>query len=233
MTTLGVERGAAIAPQQVGDSPAAARVGKPRWTQFRFVGGVLLIVLSVLLGASIVSRADQSIAVWTAARDLPAGATLGDGDVVAVRVRLFDNPQQYLSADAAAPVGYVLLRPVGRGEFVPATAITPAGEQGDGTREVTLGVGATHRPADLRPGDVVDVYVTTKASPDAPAVTELVLEAVTVARVPSRDGGAFSAGGGGEAVALRVAEADAETVVQSSHEGTVDLVRHPFPRAER
>src|SRR4051812_29815423 len=64
--------------------PVPRRVRPPRWLDLRLVLGVLLVLGSVLLGARVVTAADATVPVWSAAGNLAAGTVLSDDDLVAV-----------------------------------------------------------------------------------------------------------------------------------------------------
>ncbi len=49
-------------------TPVASRLRAPSWRDSRLLVGVLLVVLSVVLGAVVVARADDRVPVYAAAR---------------------------------------------------------------------------------------------------------------------------------------------------------------------
>ncbi len=100
-------------------SPSAGRLATPSWLDARLVLGVLLVLVSVVVGARVLAAADQTQLVWAAARDLAPGTALEPGDLEAREVRLFATGQQYLAAPDQFFVGYVLDRPVLAGELLP------------------------------------------------------------------------------------------------------------------
>lgn len=226
-------------------SPRASRLATPGWLDGRLVLGVLLVLVSVVVGARVLSSADRSTLVYALREDMAAGSEVGADDVVPVRVRLFDSADDYLSADQAIPGGYVLRRQVGAGELLPRKALSPVGEEVD-YRVVTVAVEGGHLPSTLTAQQQVDVWVTPDLdgrADDAPADAEddeqaapatgeqlelrgaqLVLQGVTVFAV-TRDGGF----GGSVAVPveLQVAPQDVAKLVSAMALGTIDLVRVP------
>ena len=209
-------------------SPAANRLAPPRWLNGRLVAGVVLVLLSALLGAKVLAGADTRELVWAAKRDLPVGYQLTASDVAAVRVRLGATGGHYLAAVGPAPAGYVLRRAVTAGELVPGEALAAPGAADPDRRVVAVPVRPGHWPHELAPGDVVDVYATTRAAGSAtPAPAVLVLRAVPVQRVPSGDRAVFGSGGSGAAVELSVPAADVVALVTAVQSGDVDLVRAP------
>lgn len=209
-------------------SPPARRLARPRWLDPRLLGGVLLVLVSVVLGARLVGSAEDGDAVWAASRDLAAGTTVQADDLEVTTVRLAGSAAAYVDASRPAPAGYVLVRDVGAGELVPAAALSDASEGAD-RRLVSVPVDQHHFPAGLSRGQRVDVYVVAAASVGttgpAPA-PELVLPDAVVAQVSGADGG-FGSAGGGLGFVLEVAAADVPAVVAAVASGTIQLVRLP------
>lgn len=195
----------------------------------RFLAGVLLVVGSVLLGAKIVSGADQSTTVWKAQRDLPAGTTVGAADFALARVRLFGDHATYRSAASGSPQSLVLSRPIGRDEFLPASALRDDDQSARATtREISVPLENGHYPADLAAGDTVDVYVTSKPpGGESQPLTKLVLERAVVSAIPQGKGGGFSSSNGKSAVILVPADRVAD-VVSAVQDGKVDIAGRSF-----
>lgn len=221
-TTHPTRRGSTAEPPA---SPAASRVRGPRWKDPRLVIGILLVLVSVAVGARVFTTADRTTAVWAAAHDLDVGTVLTAGDVVQKRVRLLDTASHYVAGDQS-PVGYVLTRAVGAGELLPTGAILAPGKARD-HRLVTVAVDRDRLPPGLADGARVDVYVTPKGSggeSDSPAV--LVVPAANVATSP-RTGGQVGAATGQVPVVLSVPPDLVAALVDSSRHGDVDLVTVP------
>lgn len=166
--------------------PGAAprRIRPPRWLDLRLVLGVLLVLGSVLLGARVVTAADATVPVWSAAADLAAGTVLSGADIVAVDVRLDDVAGAYLST-SVRPEGRTLARAVGHGELLPRTAL----EEPADLVQVALPVQAGFVPPALDRGQVVDVYaVADPAAGAAAAGNGTVVPVVTAAPVQAVSG---------------------------------------------
>lgn len=205
-------------------SPRGARLATPGWLDGRLVLGVLLVLVSVVVGARLLASADRTQSVWTTTRDLAPGSTLTEDDLRSSRVRLVDDAGSYLLATVDKPLGYVLARAVGAGELLPRASLARPGEPGLRVREVAVPVPAGHLPDDLAPGQQVDVFVTAGGAGDQASSTRLVLSAVPVALRPRASGlGAAST----SSVVLSVPEADAGQLVQALQAGKIDLVRVP------
>lgn len=230
-------------------SPGARRLAAPRWLDPRLVLGVLLVLLSVLVGARVLSGADRSQLVWASNRALAPGSVLTEGDLVAVRVRLFDSALLYLDAAQPPPVGYVAVRGLGAGELVPDDALRRPELQVD-FRLVTVLVETGHVPPDLVDGQQVDIWVTPTREPGsaagsttpAPRSTasaattgsagglalsgaQVVLPGLTVAVGPPEEG--FSSGGSAVPVVLHVRPDDVARLLSATGLGRIDLVRVP------
>ena len=81
--------------------------------------GVLLVLVSVLLGARVVGAADSTVPVWAASGDLAAGTVLAAGDLVAVDVRLDDAAGRYLATSTRARGPHASPGPSGAGSCCP------------------------------------------------------------------------------------------------------------------
>jgi hypothetical protein len=211
-------------------SPKARRLATPGWLDTRLVLGVLLVLVSVVVGARVLSSADRSQTVWAAKRDLAPGSQLAADDLTRVRVRLFSGSRNYVTGTGPAPVGYVLRRSVGAGELLPFAALT-APDADPAFRYVTVPVVRGHLPPDLRSGAQVDVYVSpssTARTPDGGGspLTEprLVLRNATVLLRRAASGLAAQ---DEEPVVLRVRPADVATVLAAMAQGRIDLVGVP------
>lgn len=212
-------------------SPKASRLAAPGWLDGRLVLGVLLVLVSVIVGARVLSSADRNQLVWATTGDLAVGSQLAESDLMAVRVRLFESGDRYLDATGPPPVGYVVRRGLGAGELLPDDALSLP-EDG-AFRLVTVPVEAGHFPPDLADEQEVDVWVTpTRPGGAAPASgpldlsgAQVVLLRVAVASGPPQD--SFSSGGTASPVVLRVREGDVGRLVSAMSLGRIDLVRVP------
>ncbi|SFL66581.1 SAF domain-containing protein [Geodermatophilus ruber] len=171
--------------------PVPRRVRPPRWLDLRLVLGVLLVLGSVLLGARVVTAADATVPVWSAAGDLSAGTVLTGEDLVAVDVRLDHAAAAYLAA-STRPEGRTLARAVGGGELLPRSAL----EEPEKLVQLALPVQAGFVPPGLQRGQVVDVYavadpVAGAVAADGPGVS-LVVGAAPVQALSGRSEGVLS-----------------------------------------
>jgi hypothetical protein len=191
----------------------------------RFVVGVVLVVVPIVIGAHVLAAADRYVSVYVARRALVPGERLIAADLAVGRVRFDGQGARYIAA-GQPPVGYLVTRYVAAGELVPNAALTGAPTILAGQRCVTIPVGRGHAPMDLTRGDVVDVYVTTKnpAGADKPARPRLVIGAAPVGAVSTS--GALSSSGSLSLV-VEVPAIAVRDVVRAIETGTLDVVRVP------
>jgi hypothetical protein len=182
-----VSDGSRQPPGQVPASPAARRARRPSWRDPRLAVGLALVCLSVLGGARVLDRADDTVPVLAAATPLAEGMPVTAGDLVTVNVRFGSAAEadRYLSGSADLADGSVLLRPVGPGELVPRAAL--GSSEGVSALELPLAVDPGRVPAGVRVGSVVDVWVAGgvdgaahEEPGDAASRAELVLSQVSV-----------------------------------------------------
>lgn len=155
----------------------------------------MLVTGSILVGARLLSAADDTVTVWALGADRGSGSPVVEGDLTAQRVRFADDRAlgRYFPAEEPVPADLVLTRAVGEGELLARSAVGAADEEP--TLLVPLVVDPNRVPPDVGTGSVVDVWVSdgagvAKASmpgqegadPDGPALTE-----VTVVAAPSFD----------------------------------------------
>lgn len=192
--------------------PVPRRVRPPRWLDLRLVLGVLLVLVSVLLGARVVGAADTTVPVWAAAGDLAAGTVLSPDDLVAVDVRLDDAADRYL-ATSTHPEGRALARAVREGELLPRSVLEDVPE----LDRIALPVQAGYVPPGLARGQVVDVYAVADpaagAAGSADGQVALVVGAAPVQAVSGRADGVLSSAATTVQVVVAVRADDAADVL--------------------
>ena len=203
-------------------APRATRLQAPSWLDGRLIAGVLLVLISVVVGAKVVASADQYDTVWAAGHDLAPGTVVARGDLQAVKVRFHDHGNVYFSATGSV-VGRTTTMPLSAGQLIP-TAALPA-QPPVAARLVTVPVDRLHMPRgnDLK-GMQVDLYVTVKSAAGDATAPQLVLANVTIVDTVADSS---LAGSGGSGVVLSVPIAYVDSVVAAAESGSIDLVRVP------
>jgi hypothetical protein len=203
-------------------SPLAVRLRRPSWLDLRLVIGLLLVLVSVLVGARVVGAADRTTPVWAVRNDLAAGTALTPGDLAVVRMRVSAGADRYL-AIVRSPAGLSLTRDVGAGELLPADAVRV---RADGSL-VSIPVSPRHVPPTVRPGRRIDVYATTK-SPGGALRTERVLAGVPIQQVRFPPPGVLSATAE-VALVVRVPPESAMVLVRALRSAEIDVTERSRP----
>jgi hypothetical protein len=204
--------------------PSASRLARARWLDARLLIGLLLVLLSVVVGAKVIADADQRVKVWSVTHDLGADTPLSGDDLAPAMVSLDNSTGRYLSASEDLD-GLVLTRPVGRGELLPVSAVGRAG--GTTERRIVIEVDRTG-VAGITKGRVVDVYaVRDDSAGETSAPPELVLSGVTVGEDVKSGSGAFGGGGTTVGVTLLVDQSDVPDLIDAVAHGSVYLVQVP------
>ena len=191
------------------------RIRTARMRDLRLWLGVSLIVVSMIIGARILSSGQDSVLVWQTTRDLQAGAV--PGDLVAVEIGRDVTQDAY--ALASEPVAGTLRWPLTAGQLLPVSSLTL--DTDTDMRIVAVPVDSRHLPQ-LQPGDRVDVWTTDTQESTPP---RLVLTDVLVSDISSDTSGIAS----DLTVLLQVPTQDVDDAVAASRSGAVDLATVPIP----
>jgi hypothetical protein len=163
---------------------------RPGWRDPRLWVGVVLVAGSVVLGARVLASADDTVRVWAAASDLPAGTLVADADLTPTSVR-FTQPESlagYLRVEDPISADLRLGQPVAAGDLVPVSVLGDA--RGAGLAEVPVAVDPEQVPGSVGVGSVVDLYVVSSLdTPDAGVRSGPILTEVSVLDAPALDAG--------------------------------------------
>ena len=131
-------------------SAPAQRNRKARWKDGRLVLGVLLVAVTALAGAKLLSSADDTTTIWAAKHDLKVGVPLTDDDLTTVRVRFTstNDSERYLAADADVK-GLVVGRAIDQGEFLPKDAAVAKSDQDRTELPLSVATSSLSSPARL------------------------------------------------------------------------------------
>ncbi|HST46865.1 SAF domain-containing protein [Jatrophihabitans sp.] len=184
-------------------SPVPRRLTRPRWLDPRLIGGVVLVLVSVLLGSLLVASADHRQPVWSLTRDVAAGTVLTGADLRPVRVQLGTAASRYLAADVAV-AGRTVHHALRAGELLAAAEVTDP-EPGV---TVTIPMQPENAPEVSR-GERITLWLSTKTCRGV-----VLLSGVPVQSAGKVSGSAFGSTAGSLLV-VRVSAADARRVVSA------------------
>lgn len=160
-------------------APTAARLRRPSWRDTRLVVGVVLVLVSVVLGAGVVAAADDSEPVYAARDVLTSGDPVQEAAVTVVQVRVDAGLERYFSAREDLPADLMALRTVGAGELLPRSAVGRADE----LRRKPVAVPYPEAvPSGLAKGALVDIWVSPRDR-DVPGAYEEPRQVVAAAEV--------------------------------------------------
>jgi hypothetical protein len=193
--------------------------------------GAGLVLLAVLAGALFLDRSQRLVPVYAAARDLPAGTSLQEGDVVVIRARLPATAlRRYLRPSIDRQVsGRVLTAPVQRETLIPAGVVLASGRDAD-LVELPVQVDPGDMAQGLRPGDSVQVLA---------AYTEGARRGRAVVLLPSaevvqvfQDPAGLTGAGQDRGVQLRMPSDRAPVVAAAIATARIFVVKAPGPATD-
>ena len=170
---------------------------------------------AVLAGLQVASPPPpETLAVWTAARDLPGGETVGEEDLKTRRLSPDSVPDRAV-VDLDDVVGRTLAAPMARGEVITNLRTVHRGllRGYPGTTAVPLRITDAAVVDLLRVGDRISVVV---ADPDARTPPRQLLEGVPVVAIPQARGGGLTSGTPGRLVVVAVPTESASEVAASA-----------------
>lgn len=206
----------------------AQRITVHRWSDPRLLIGIMLVLLSTVVGAKVFAARDDTVAYWSVRSAVAAGDEVKREDLMSTRVRLGSAVgDNYVRVDEEFPAGIEELswtRDVSGGALLDVSALVVDGEQSAG--ELPLNVASGSYPLDLRSGDTVDVWVGPGPGQPTEGKSVLVLKA---ARVLSTGGDSTAIGGSmARTILVGVDEGElADKTVSAISAGHVTLVRVP------
>ena len=198
-------------------APTPRRMSRPRWLNVRVIGGIVLVIAAVVIGARVIGGSSRTIGVWAADRDLAAGTVLTAEDLSSAEVNLGDNVDLYLAA-AASPIGLTVVTPLRAGELLAASAV----EESASGRVVAVGVEPNNMPPGVGHGSIIDLYLTTggAAGTGAAPTTERIATDITVQSVSApASGGLSGATSSRYQVSVMLPAADADKLVRTLPNG--------------
>ncbi len=186
----------------------------------RTAAGVVLAAAAALI-VLVLTRPASTVPILVAAADIPAGVPLTDAAVGVREVTAADGHVE--GSDLGELRGWSLASPVAAGEpLLPSLLRPPARVAMPDV--IALAIPETQAVLGrLAPGDLVDIYATTRGAGTEPATTELLASDVYVVDTRT-DGGSLS--GAPEVELLFAVDADlAALLAAASHTAEIDIVR--------
>ena len=204
------------------DVPEARRLARVGWLNGRTVLGLLIFTAALFGGQRVMQNAENTVSVWTAARDVPEGAVLTGSDLRVADVRL---PGDLLAGYALATTqleGAVATRSVAAGEMF-STAWVASDAELESGRAISIPLQPEHAVGGvLRAGDRIDILATFEAGRPS-ARTVVLAEAVEVTDVTRPDG--FIEGAGALGVTVSVDAAGSARLAFAIRNAEIDVVR--------
>jgi len=208
--------------------PTAARLRQPSWRDTRLVVGVVLVLLSMAVGAKVVAAADDTVPMYAAVTSLVPGQPVTQRDVRRVDVQLGADRSRYVVADHDIAPDTFALRDVRPGELLPTSALGTRADINLKPVSVPVDSGAA---AQISASSIVDVWVNAKDPSSAaekygnPVKT---LEAAPVVRIPEASSSALGSASGKSVVQIMVPEVRVQALIAAIDQGArITLVPVP------
>lgn len=165
------------------DRGRSSRLQHRSWTDPRLLLGGLLVLGAAVLGSWLVAANDDRVGYWALAEDVRQGDPVAHDQLVETRALLDgDAARGVLRTDEELPAAVGDLRwsrDSAAGSLVGADALAPATRAS--ATELPLSIATGAAPADLRRGQLVDVWVGPAPGEDPEQEAVRVLERVPVA----------------------------------------------------
>lgn len=185
---------------------------RPRrvWRDPRFVGGLVLVVLSVLACTWLVADARAGESLYRTTRDIAAGETLDSSNTEVVDARPASDV--YL-ASGGLPVGALTTRSLAAGELVPTSAVSTAE---DGTHRRLVLTVSEGLPASATPGSLMELWFVPTHRSGSEVDTTPTLVAQQVVLVRTAEDSSSIASLGGLRIEVRLESGDLAAVLEAS-----------------
>lgn len=193
---------------------------KVRRIDVRIIVGLILMVLSIFVVATLHRRAEARIPVLVAARTVEPGAVIGPTDISVAQISLGAGIAYLDEASRNSVIGKVATERLWAGKMLTPESVADAPQLPVGYVAMSLALKPDRAAAgELRPGDHVAVIAS--ASPDRPELgTRILFTDVTVLSVRQGD----RADGGTVVVSLRLRLEEARALAAAQATGSIDLV---------
>ena len=185
----------------------------------RLAIGIVLVVASTAGVWTLVTSLDDSAEVYAVRETVTPGTRIDTGDLVVEAVRLGAAAGRYLTPVDLPTDGLVVVRTIGAGELVPASAV----DEIDRTGLATVVVPARAAlPSGLAAGSVVDVWAAREAERGTYEPPSVLIAAAEIAGIQQSEAMVDS---GGPSVELIVPRENVAALLEALASGdTIDLV---------
>lgn len=196
----------------------------------RLIAALLLCAAAALAVQQLTPVAPVTATVLVAARDLPSGHVLADGDVRAVAVSPSMVPDGAFVPPAPPWLGSQVSGPLRRGEVLTDASLLGAGlltGTAAGSQAVPLRLSDPSTLALLRQGQLVTVILSSSQGLDGPVSNEVLADKVPVLWTPSlapSSGGLFPAQDNEGLVVVAASPAQAVQLAGAVSRGKVSLI---------
>lgn len=203
--------------------PQTPRVQKPSVKDPRLIVGILLVAVSVLLGAWAVDGAKNLSVAYVARETIVAGQELTQEQLRPVDVNLGQYESAYLTVPLDAAEELVARETIRAGELVSRAEISNKSVL---EQRIVAVHSSTPLPNTLKVGSLLDLWVVSQADSEVDAEPSLVVSSLTVSELPDSEG-SFSSSSG-QSVHLVVQGADIPKVLDVISPGyTLALLAQP------
>lgn len=144
----------------------------------RIGAAIALILLSLVAAIAISASANRSVYVWAAGNQIPAGSVVKSTDLKKIKVFLPENSKTYYAVSAKL-IGSMLTRTIGPDELIPAAAVSSDAGIRD-KKSVPIKVARNDFPADLKDGDLIDIYSLPAKETNVKSAAYLIADGVIV-----------------------------------------------------
>ncbi len=162
-----------------------------RRLDLRLIIGVVIVIATALAGFALVSAADNTTSVYTAAKSLSPGHVIKDSDLVLTDVKLGKSSSAYLDAKGLTQ-GAVVTKAVAAGELVPLSAVGTAKQVATTNVVVQLDLPLS---SDAVVGSNVDVWASMAAGQGIFGPPAVIISGAQIAQITEATGLAASTGG--------------------------------------
>ena len=166
-------------------------LSSPRRLDLRLIIGVVIVIATALAGFALVSAADNTTSVYTAAKSLSPGHVIKDSDLVLTDVKLGKSSSAYLDAKGLTQ-GAVVTKAVAAGELVPLSAVGTAKQVATTNVVVQLDLPLS---LDAVVGSNVDVWASMAAGQGIFGPPAVIISGAQIAQITEATGLAASTGG--------------------------------------